>query len=150
MREETHTIVKELVEGEKTQSRKQKQTKEEMKTKQFQSYYLVVKLYPQRYSGWTVVTVVFPCSSNRNLQGWSSNKIRALNIRYTIWRTYTIRLAVALLAEHRHSIPVCFRDFLLPGMLMSYQRWSSCCTLLDGKHNNRMQEGRQRGAVGIR
>ena len=51
MREETHTIVKELVEGEKTQSRKQKQTKEEMKTKQFQSYYLVVKLYPQRYSG---------------------------------------------------------------------------------------------------
>ena len=60
----------------------------------------VMRLYPQRYSGWAVVTVVFPCSSKRNLQGWSSNKIRALHIRYTVWRTHTMRLAVALLVEH--------------------------------------------------
>ena len=50
----------------------------------------VMRLIPQRYSGWAVVTVVFPCSLNRNLQGWSSNKVRALHTR----------LAVALLVEH--------------------------------------------------
>ena len=93
----------------------------------------VMRLYRQRYSGWAVVTVVSHCSSNLNQLGWSSNKIRGLHIRYTIWRTYTIRLAVALLVEHRHTIPVCFRGFLLFGMFMSDQRWSSCCPLSDGK-----------------
>ena len=83
-----------------------------------------------------MVTVVFLCSTNCNLQGWSSNKMRALHIRYSIWRTYTIRLAVALLVEeHRNTIPACLRGVLLSGMLMSDQRWISWCTLSDGKRN---------------
>ena len=86
----------------------------------------VMRLYSLRFSGWATVTVVFYGSSNSNSQGWSSKNIRSLHIiRYTIWRTYTIRLAVALLAQHRHTIPVCFRGFLLSGMLMSDQRWST-------------------------
>ena len=99
----------------------------------------VMRLYPQRYSGWAVVTVVFPCSSNRNLQGWSSNKIRALHVRYTLWRTRyahdTTCRSTACRAP-RHTRPACFRGFLLSGMFISDKRRSSCSTLSDGKHNN--------------
>ena len=97
----------------------------------------VMRLYSLRFSGWATVTVVFYGSSNSNSQGWSSKNIRSLHIiRYTIWRTYTIRLAVALLVEeHRNTIPACLRGVLLSGMLMSDQRWISWCTLSDGKRN---------------
>ena len=44
----------------------------------------------------------------------------------------------------REVISICWRapcdktkyGFIMPGMLMSDQRWRSCCTLADGKHNN--------------
>ena len=60
----------------------------------------VMRLYTELCSGWAVSTFVFPCSSNKNLQGRSGNKIRELRTSYNIWHTYTVRFAVALLVQH--------------------------------------------------